>query len=135
MIRLVFFALLLFSWCTPTHAGFSVLRDSIGPDSSLTDGLLGGSTLHREGVEWSTPGFVVDVPDTGVLSQAQIVIFANDSDFNPEMICRISTTSAWISMSGPTVFRAGPIPFLITPPPGTRFRDISPYRSTAHLQA
>ena len=68
-----------------THAASVVLRDSIGPDSSLTDGLGGGSTLHAGG-SWATSAFVVDVPvtESGILTEAQIVIFARDFDLNPE---------------------------------------------------
>ncbi len=68
-----------------TRAASRVLRDSIGPDSSLTDGLGGGSTLHT-GPFWHTPGFVVEVPATesGILTEAQIVIFARDLDSQPE---------------------------------------------------
>ena len=64
-------------------ANLVVLRDSIGPDSSLTDGLPGGSTFH-DGGTWNTPGLVIDVPETGELSQARFVIFARNIDFDPE---------------------------------------------------
>ena len=41
-----------------------VLRDSIGPDSSLTDGMPGGGTIH-DGNVWSMPGLVFEVPENG----------------------------------------------------------------------
>lgn len=83
MTRPLLFALLLFATSGSAHAGFTVLRDSIGDDPSLTNGLGGGSTRHS-GADWSTPGFVLDVPETGVLTEAQVVIFARDLDLQPE---------------------------------------------------
>ncbi len=87
MTRLLAVLLLFFLSlaCPPTHAASHVLRDSIGQNNSLTNGLGGGSTLH-EGPSWATSAFVVDVPVTqsGILTEAQIVIFARDLDLNPE---------------------------------------------------
>ncbi len=60
-----------------------VIRDSIGPDSSLTDGMPGGVTLH-DGLDWNTPGLVVTVPEDGELTEARFVIFARGPALNPE---------------------------------------------------
>ena len=67
----------------PAHALESVLRDSIGPDSNLTDGLGGASAAHDGGV-WNTPGMVVDVPETGDLAEVKIVLFAGTALGQPE---------------------------------------------------
>jgi hypothetical protein len=83
--------LLLSLACTSTHAASRVLRDSIfdpndpNNPSSWTDGLGGGSTLHP-GPFWNTPGFLVDIleGESGILTEAQIVIFARDLDNQPE---------------------------------------------------
>jgi hypothetical protein len=48
-----------------------VIRDSIGPNSSLTYGMPGGSA-HHDGNAWSTPGLVVNVPEDGELTEAVI---------------------------------------------------------------
>ncbi len=66
-----------------SHAASVILRDSIGPDTTLTDGLTGGSTLHF-GALWFTSAFVLDVAEAGVLSGARVVVFGRDLDNNPE---------------------------------------------------
>ena len=68
-------SLLVLLLCCVLDASTLVIRDSIGPDSSLTDGLSGGSTNH-DGPNWNTPGLVVSVPEDGKLTEAQFVIFA-----------------------------------------------------------
>jgi len=75
------------------YASFTSLRDSIGSlvcdvdgencTSPLTDGLPGAATGH-DGGTWNTPGMVLDVAETGNLTEVQIVIFAGDSDSLPE---------------------------------------------------
>jgi hypothetical protein len=72
----------LFVPCDFLHSQI-VVRDSIGVDTSLTNGLGGSSTFH-EGGTWNTPGMVVDVLNTGLLNQVQIVIFAGNVVGQPE---------------------------------------------------
>jgi hypothetical protein len=51
-----------------------VIRDSIWPNSSLTDGLPGGLANH-DGSVWGTPGHVVNAPDIdSELTEARFVI-------------------------------------------------------------
>jgi hypothetical protein len=66
---------LLFPPSSVVNASTLVIRDSIGADSSLTDGMPGGATLH-DGSVVNTPGLVVDVPEDGEMTQARFVIFA-----------------------------------------------------------
>jgi hypothetical protein len=70
--------------CGGLQASPIVIRDSIGPNSSLTDGMPGAGTIHNSGLTWATAGLVVDVPVDGKLSQASFVIFARDKDQLPE---------------------------------------------------
>ena len=63
-----------------------VIRDSIGADSSLTDGMPGGTADH-DGADWGTPGSGSNCPEDGELAQARFVIFAYNGlgpDFAPE---------------------------------------------------
>ena len=53
-----FFALLI---AQPAHALEIVLRHSIGPDGTLTDGRPGASTIASGGTTWASPGMVVDL--------------------------------------------------------------------------
>jgi hypothetical protein len=71
----LFFSILLALLASASSASALVIRDSIGPDSSLTDGMPGGSTSH-DGGNWNTPGLVVNAPADGELTQARFVIFA-----------------------------------------------------------
>ncbi len=76
----------------PAHAFEFVLRDSIGPDSSLTDGWPGASTINIGSAVWATPGMVVDlsgivdVSETGILAEMKTVIFAFDINASPENV-------------------------------------------------
>ena len=65
------------------NADTLVIRDSIGPDSSLTDGMPGVLTIHS-GATWATPGLVLNAPESGELSEARFVIFARDQANQPE---------------------------------------------------
>ena len=78
------------------NASTLVIRDSIGADSSLTDGMPGGVTLH-DGSDWNTPGLVVNVPEDGKLTEARFVIFARGPDqrFLRKTIWPISTAIPW----------------------------------------
>jgi PEP-CTERM motif len=65
------------------NASTLVIRDSIGPNSSLTDGWPGVLAQHDVGT-WYTPGLVVNVPEDGELTQARFVIFASKTVNQPE---------------------------------------------------
>lgn len=69
--------------CSQAFAAVLVPRDSIGADSSMTDGMVGGSTGH-DGSIFNTPGLVIDVPETGILPEARFVIIAYDENQLPE---------------------------------------------------
>jgi hypothetical protein len=58
MVRSLLFGLLLSALYSQAYARFSVVRDSIGADNTLTDGLPGGSASHV-GSAWNTPGLVI----------------------------------------------------------------------------
>jgi hypothetical protein len=79
----LFFSTLLALLASAPSASALVIRDSIGADSSLTDGMPGGSTDH-DGASWNTPGLVVNVPEDGELAQARFVIFARGVALAPE---------------------------------------------------
>jgi hypothetical protein len=83
MVRSLLFGLLFCVCSGQVFAGIEVLRDSIGPDGALTDGLPGGST-HHAGLDFSSPGLVFDTSNAGLLSEASFVIFARDASLNPE---------------------------------------------------
>ena len=69
--RAILLSLLLTLPCGVVNASTLLIRDSIGPDTSLTDGLPGANTIH-EGSAWNTPGFVVDVSEDGNLTEAHL---------------------------------------------------------------
>ena len=69
-IRCLAACLLLLTLPLTAHAESIVLRDSIGPDNTLTNGNPGGSTLHGGG-PWNTPGMVFDVPESGVVTESR----------------------------------------------------------------
>jgi hypothetical protein len=83
--RVLFFSILLALLASASSASALVIRDSIGPDSSLTDAMPGLIT-HHDGLDWDTPGLVVNVPENGELTQARFVIFARGAapGFEPE---------------------------------------------------
>jgi hypothetical protein len=83
MVRLLLFGLLFCACSGQAFAGIEVLRDSIGANGTLTDGLGGASALH-DGGTWNTPGMVVDVAETGDLAEVKIVIFAGTPVGGPE---------------------------------------------------
>jgi hypothetical protein len=65
------------------NASALVIRDSIGADSSLTDGMPGVITFHSGG-DWGTPGLVLNAHEDGELSEARFVVFARNSANQPE---------------------------------------------------
>ena len=77
MMRSLLVLFLVVGLWRPVHAEVVVVRDSIGPDSSATDGMGGGSTAHN-GAIWTSPGMVFNMPQDGYVSQAKFVIFAVD---------------------------------------------------------
>jgi hypothetical protein len=81
--HVLFFSVLLALLASASSASALVIRDSIGADTSLTNGMPGGATIHT-GVDWNTPGLVVNVPEDGKLTEARFVIFARDQSLNPE---------------------------------------------------
>jgi hypothetical protein len=81
--HVLFFSILLALLASASSASALVIRDSIGPNSSLTDGMAGGSTFH-DGATWNTPGLVVNVPEEGELVEARFVIFARNIFNQPE---------------------------------------------------
>ena len=77
MMRSLLCLLLGFMLSQSVYAEVVVVRDSIGPDSSATDGMGGGSTAHNGSI-WTSPGMVFTMPQSGFLNQAKFVIFAID---------------------------------------------------------
>jgi hypothetical protein len=73
--RAILLALLLELSAGVLDASTLVIRDSIGPTSTLTDEMPGGAALH-DGDVWFTPGLVVNAPEDGELVEARFVIFA-----------------------------------------------------------
>jgi hypothetical protein len=59
--HLFWLSLLLLLPCGVLNASTLVIRDSIGPDTSSTNGMPGGYADH-DGSIWGTPGLVVNVP-------------------------------------------------------------------------
>jgi len=88
MIRRLFFCLLCLAASGQAFADVLVPRDTIGTCCSLTDGLGGGGT-HHDGPAWNTSGLVLDVPETGLLTQARFVIFSNDATMPENNIANI----------------------------------------------
>ncbi|MGI9455376.1 MAG: PEP-CTERM sorting domain-containing protein, partial [Aeoliella sp.] len=83
-VRSLLFSLLFCACCGQAFAEFfPAVRDSIGDDTTLTNGLGGASAGHDFGT-WATPGMVLDVPESGMLLEVKIVIFAGDHLGNPE---------------------------------------------------
>lgn len=76
MTRLLLSTLIFLASSGDSFAGFSVLRDSIGPDSSLTDGLGGGIVDGESWYIWGIAGFLVEPSQSGVLTEFQTVVFA-----------------------------------------------------------
>jgi hypothetical protein len=73
--HVLFFSILLALLANASSASALVIRDSIGADTSLTNGMPGGATRH-DGLDWGTPGLVVTAPEDGELTEARFVIFA-----------------------------------------------------------
>lgn len=71
-------ALLLFCTSDVIAARIVTLRDTIGPDSSTTDGVPGAESFNA-GEHGHHPGAVFHATDSGVLKDVSFVIFARDT--------------------------------------------------------